>query len=150
MANLTDAQLAAARRAEEERQAEQEREERREALRGQISQWDDTLKGVNSQIAALSAERSRLDACLGDWDVQRSAYNSSDILSEVVIVNVFEGVCADRIRTELGDCMAKMDQTCTRVGGLNGNVSVQIARLHQYVSLINGKLASLHSELNSI
>ena len=68
MAGITNAQLEAARKAEEERQAEQEREERRDALRGQIKQWDGKLSDVNSQIAALSAERSRLDACLGDWD----------------------------------------------------------------------------------
>lgn len=148
MANVTNAQLQAEREAERER--ERARQRRREALRAQIKQWDDKLSDVREQISALSAERSRLDVCLGDWDAQRNAYNANEILSEVVIVNVFEGVCADRIKTELENCMAKMNVTHTSVSGLNGNVSAQIARLGQYVSFINGKLSSLHSELNSI
>ena len=150
MLGLSNEQLEAMRKAEEERRAEQERENRRNALREQIRQWDGKLSNVNSQITALSAERSRLDACLGDWDAQKNTYNGNQILSEVVIVNVFEGVCADRIKTDLEQCMAKMNQTRASVGGLNGNVSAQIARLGQYVSFIKGKLSTLNSELSSI
>ncbi len=150
MADAANAQLEAARRAEEERQAEQERENRRKALNEQIDQWNSKLTNVNAQISALSSERSRLDACLGDWDVQRNAYSANEILSEVVIVNVFEGVCADKIKMDFESCIAKMNQTRTSVGGLNGNVGAQISRLGQYAAFINGKLTSLHSELSSI
>lgn len=47
----------------------------------------------------------------GDLEAQKSIYNGSEILSEVVIVNVFEGVCADSIKADFTDSITEMDQT---------------------------------------
>lgn len=133
-----------------QQRAAEERARRREAIQSQIQQWNTKLTTVNSQIANLTAEQSNLNTYLGDWDTQKSIYNGNDILSEVVIVNVFEGACADKIKTEFSASITEMDQTYSGVNGLNGNVGVQIARLNQYASVINTKLISLRYELNSI
>lgn len=143
----------ARRRAAEEqarRRAEEERARKRAALREQIQRWDDKLAGIRSQLSGLEAEQSRLNTYLEEWAAQRNVYNGNRILSEVVIVNVFEGVCADKIKTDLSGCMAEMSRTCGRVNGLNGNVGAQIARLHQQMSSINARLSSMRNELNSI
>lgn len=143
----------ARRRAAEEqarRRAEEERARKRAALREQIQRWDDKLARVKSQLSGLEAEQSRLNAYLDEWVSQKNVYNGNRILSEVVIVNVFEGVCADKIKNDLSNCIAEMGRTCGRVNGLNGNVCIQIARLHQQVSSVNARLSSMRNELNSI
>lgn len=152
MSDLTSAQIsaaAAARRAAEQRAA-QERAQKRAAIQAQIQQWESKLSKVNSQLSGLTAEQSNLNTYLGDWNTQKTIYSENEILSDVVIVNVFEGVCADRIKEEFSSCITEMNQTCSGVSGLKGNVGMQITRLNQYVSVINTKLASLRSELSSI
>ena len=133
-----------------QQRAAEERAKRRAYIQSQIQQWNTKLSKVNSQIAGLTAEQSNLNTYLGNWDTQKSIYSGSEILSEVVIVNVFEGVCADKIKAEFSASITEMDQTYSGVSGLNGNVGVQISRLNQYVSVINTKLTSLRNELSSI
>lgn len=132
------------------RRAAEERAKRRKAIESQIEQWDNKLTTVQSQLSGLATERSNLNTYLGDWDRQKSIYSGNEILSEVVVVNVFEGVCADRVKADFADSIKEMDQTCSRVSGMNGNVNLQIERLNQYISVINTNLASLRNELSSI
>ena len=128
----------------------EERKKGRAGIQSQIQQWDAKLSRVNSQLSGLMAEQSDLNTYLGDWDIQKSIYSGNEILSDVVIINIFEGVCADSIKADFSSGITEMDQTCSGVSGLNGNVSAQIARLNQYISVINTKLTSLRNELNSI
>lgn len=148
MANTATGQSSADEAAQQ--RAAEERARRRAAIQSQIQQWNTKLTTVNSQIAGLTAEQSNLSTYLGDWDTQKSIYSGSEILSEVVIVNVFEGVCADKIKADFSASITEMDETHSKVSGLNGNVGAQISRLNQYVSVINTKLASLRNELSSI
>lgn len=133
-----------------QRRAAEERGRRRAYIQSQIQQWNTKLSKVNVQIAGLTAEQSNLNTCLGDWDTQKSIYSGSEILSAVVIVNVFEGVCADKIKADFSASITEMNQTHSKVSGLSGNVGAQISRLNQYVSVINMRLASLRNELSSI
>lgn len=129
---------------------ERERARKRAEIQAKINEWNNKLNNVNSQISSLNTQQSNLNTYLADWDTQKNTYNGSDILSDVVIVNVFEGVCADDIKADFSDCITQMDTTYSDVSGLNGNVSLQISRLNEYVTFINGKIAALKSELNSI
>lgn len=133
-----------------QQRAAEERARRRAAIQYQIQQWNTKLSRANSQLSGLTAEQSNLNTYLGDWDTQKSIYSGNEILSDVVIVNIFEGVCADRVKNDFSSSITEMDQTYSGVSGLNGNVSAQIARLNQYVSIINMKLTSLRNELSSI
>lgn len=128
----------------------EERARRRAEIQAQIRQWDAKLTQVKSQISALTKEQSNLNTYLGEWAVHKGLYDRNKVLSEVVIVNVFEGVCADKIKEEMGECIMEMDRSCNSVRGLNGNVGVQISRLGQYVSVINSKLTMLRGELASL
>lgn len=132
------------------RRAAEERARRKKAIESQIEQWNDELTTVRAQLSSLTTERSNLNTYLGDWDGQKSTYSGNEILSEVVVANVFEGVCADRVKAVLSGSIKEMDQTCSRVSGLNGNVDLQIERLNQYTSVIHTNLASLRNELSSI
>lgn len=126
------------------------KETRRKEIQSKIDKWNYKLDKVNLQIEELTDEQTRLNECLEEWDTQKTTYSGNDILSEVVITNVFEGVCADKIKDDLTASVAQMDLTYSKVSGLNDNVGLQISKLNEYKTLINGELVTLRSELNSI
>lgn len=126
------------------------KEAKRKAIQSQIDQWNKKLSKADSQRIALTAEQFKLNAYLGEWDAQKSTYNGSNILSEVVILNVFEGVCADKIKDDLTDSVTQMDQTYRRISGMSIHIGEQVGRLNRYINIINKELTSLINELNSI
>ncbi|MBD5495763.1 MAG: hypothetical protein HDR12_15720 [Lachnospiraceae bacterium] len=130
--------------------AEAERARRRAAIQAEIDKWNNKLTTVQSQKTSLTAQQANLNLYMGDWDTQKTAYNGNDILTEVVILNVFEGVCADKIKEELTASVTQMDQTYSRISGLNGNVGLQISKLNEYITFIDEKITALKNELNSI
>lgn len=119
-------------------------------LRLNLNYWNTELSEVNSQITELTAVQSNLSAYLGEWDTQKSIYDGSENLSEVVRVNVFEGACADKIKADFSACITEMDGTYSKVSRLNENVGAQITRLNQYLSVIYTKLAYLRKKLGYI
>lgn len=144
-------ELAERLRAEAERlRAEAERARRRAAIQAEIDKWNNKLEKVQSQKRSLTAQKANLNLYMGNWDTQKTTYNGNDILTEVVILNVFEGVCADTMKEKLTNSITQMDQTYSRVSGLNGNVGLQISRLNEYITFIDEKITVLKNELNSI
>lgn len=119
-------------------------------LKAQILTWETKLKKVKTQITSLETQKTKLNTYLGKWEIQRKKYSENETLSEVVIVNVFEGVCADKIKVKLQDCITTMNGTYNSVNSLTGIVGSQIARLKQYETNINSKLTSLKTELSSL
>lgn len=133
--------------------ADQERiikETRRKEIQRKIDEWNEKLNKVKLQKANLGLQQIILNTYMRKWDTQKTTYSGNDILTEVVILNVFEGVCADTMKEKFTNSVTQMDQTYSGVSGLNGNVGLQISRLDEYITLINGKLTALRSELNSI
>lgn len=133
--------------------ADQERiikETRRKEIQRKIDEWNEKLNKVKLQKANLGLQQIILNTYMRKWDTQKTTYSGNDILTEVVILNVFEGVCADTMKEKFTNSVTQMDQTYSGVSGLNGNVGLQISRLDEYITLINEKLTALRSELNSI
>ncbi len=120
------------------------------SIRSEIYTLNTRRNKVNSQIINLTTEQTNLNTYLGSWSTQKSLYNSNNIISEVVIINTFEGICADKIKEDMEECISDMDQTYNSVGGLNGDIHTQISRLNQYISNINNKISLLNNELNAL
>ena len=119
-------------------------------LKAQILIWETKLKKVKSQMTSLATQNTNLNTYLGEWETQKGIYSGNETLSEVVIVNVFEGVCADKIKAKFKKSIKTMNGTYNRVNDLTGIVGLQIARLKQYEAYINSKLTSLKTELSSL
>lgn len=136
--------------AAEARRRAEEKARRREELQKQIDDWNDKKDTAMKQIERLETEQLKLHSYLKMWEEKKSIYSGNEILSEVVIINVFEGVCADKIKKDFTACIAEMDQTYSKVSGLRESVNAQLANLNLYVSLINTTIASLANELNFI
>lgn len=149
MPGIFEDAAAAAKRAAEEA-AERLREMRRNALRKEIDDWNGKLSEVKEQISGLETEKKNLATYLAEWEEAKRTYNNNDILSEVVVINLFEGVCADNIKDDFTEIVTDMDRRYDVAGGMENNISVQITKLRQYESVIQSKLTSLRNELNSI
>lgn len=122
---------------------------KRKEINDQIKEWEAKLKNIYDQIPALALEQSNLDTYLEEWATQKQQFSKKEI-ADVVIVNVFEGVCAEKIKSDLETCFLQMDQTCDKVRGLKDNIGRQISKLNQYKLYINGMLEKLNSDLKSI
>lgn len=149
MPGIFDDAAAAAKRAADEAAA-RAREMKRKYLQGQINDWNGKLSEVKKQISGLETEKKNLVTYLREWEEVKKPYNNNDVLSEVVIINLFEGVCADNIKDDFTEMVEDMDQRYNMTGGMENNINVQIRKLQEYETLINNKLASLRNELNAI
>ncbi len=130
--------------------AEAARQARILVLNQQITRKNQELTIVSQQIASLSSEQGNLGNYLSDWNTQKAAYSANETVSEVVIVNVFEGRCADAIKEELTACVEEMDKTYSSVTTLQGNVGMQINKLQLRVNTINEELRNLRLELSCL
>lgn len=130
--------------------AEAARQARILVLNQQITRKNQELTIVSQQIASLSSEQGNLENYLSDWNTQKAAYSANETVSEVVIVNVFEGRCADAIKEELTACVEEMDKTYSSVTTLQGNVGMQINKLQLRVNTINEELRNLRLELSCL
>lgn len=136
--------------AAEARRREAEREKQRAELQKQIDQWDIKKSGVTSLVNELNSEKRTLETYLDMWQRQKSKYNGNDMLTEVVIVNLFEGESADKVKQTFSEGIKKMDQTYLRVDELKGNVSKQIDKLNQQISDIDVMIRVLIQRKNAI
>lgn len=139
----------AMRRAAEEA-ARRERERKRNALKAQIER----LKGERSKAEEINLKlqegRYSLERQLEAWAVQKNKCDGNLLLSEVVLVNRFEGVCADKVKEEFSSCVNEMNITYVKTERLRDDVDAQIQKLGQYIAYINSRISSLTRELNAI
>lgn len=141
-----DAAAEAARRAAEEA----EKAKRRKAIQEKIDKWNEKKVTVISQKNELAAEKQNLETQLSNWERQKIKYNGNSLLCDVVIVDVFEGVSAEKVKACFEEGVGEMDQTCANVERLKQSVVEQIQKLDQYVSDINENIRILIQEKNAI
>lgn len=136
----------ARRRAEEEARKEKKRRE----LRAKINGLKDDLSGVEGIKLRLEKEMYYLGRKMDEWEVHKNRCKGNLLLSEVVILNRFEGVCADKIKQDFTASVMEMNNTYLKTGRLLEDGDIQIQRLNQYISSLNDRIESLTRELNSI
>lgn len=136
----------ARRRAEEAARKERKRRE----LRAKINGLKDELSGVEGIKLRLEKEMYYLGRKMDEWEVHKNRCKGNLLLSEVVILNRFEGVCADEVKKDFTARVMEMNNTWLMTGRLREDGSAQIQKLNQYISTLNDRIESLTRELNSI
>lgn len=124
-----------------------EKERKRKEINEKIQALEQERAGVTEQIEKLEAERLKMHSYQKMWEEKKHKYDGNDILSEVVIVNIFEGVCADKLKNDLSSCIQEMDRTYSKAGGFKENIGAQIKRLNRYISDINADISGLKLKL---
>lgn len=135
---------------DEARRRAEEKARRRAELQKQIDNLNKEKSLVVSQINGLENEKRNLETYLGMWETQKAKYKGNNLLVEVVIVNLFEGKSADKVKDSFSAGIKEMDQTYLKVDILKMNVIKQIDKLNQYISDINDVIRVLIQEKNAI
>lgn len=130
------------------RDNEEEKSFRRAYYQTQINATNVILTTVKGWVSTLIREQGNLNSHVEDWAAQKAIYDANENLSEVVITNVFEGVCADTIKTELTECITIMEQTCSGASTLSADLTLQIAKLNEYIAKLNSQLTSLNYQMS--
>lgn len=124
--------------------------QKRAKLQKEIDNWNKELSKIKPIRSRLIKEQSFLSRLLSEWEIQKNKCEGNLILSEIVLVNRFEGECADQIKKDFTARVADMNKTYFKTGWLRDYDGEQIAKLDQYITFINNKITSLTNELNAI
>lgn len=80
------------------------------------------------------------------WTGRYAAFQSN-IMSEIVVADKFEGESAEKIRMRLPDAINRMTVTISATESVRSEVSVQITKLDEYIGKLQDEIAALQSEL---
>lgn len=123
---------------------------RRAQIRGEITKWQTVVTKCDALITRLQEENSNLGDFVSEWDTQYTVYAQNPVTEQVVITNVFEGVCADQIKEKLHMAVQDMENTKGSMNVLSSSVGSQITTLSNYRNGAAGKITSLQSQLASL
>lgn len=124
--------------------------QKRAKLQKEIDNWNKELSKIKPIRSRLIKEQSFLSRLLSEWEIQKNKCEGNLILSEIVLVNRFEGECADQIKEDFTACVVDMNNTYLNTGTLRDDDGAQITKLDQYISFINNRITSLTNEKNAI
>lgn len=119
-------------------------------LRSKIANLEKKLTNTQAKRISLTHEKALLEQCISDWGAQKYLYESNEIIYEIVITNVFEGKCAEQIKTDMEQCILEMDSNNGQVNELRDNVATQISRLNDYETCLRGDIAGAQAMLNQL
>ena len=115
-----------------------------------ISGKREEINKCNAIKNSLKIEKGKLETCKNKWVLQHQKHCSSQVASEVVIQNVFEGAIADKLRDTYGDQVKNMQETKKKIDTLCGKLESQIQRLVSYVAKLQGEITSAETKINNL
>lgn len=111
-------------------------------LRVKISKARTAKTNIKNSDTALSN-------ALMQWTSRYNAFQSSP-MSEVVVTDKFEGVSAEKIRARLPEAIQQMTATQASTESVQGEISVQITKLDEYIAMLEEEIAALMSEMAAL
>lgn len=134
----TDAAEAAAKAAEEARKAR---------VRMQIAGLELKVQACNGIIQSIQSSRTAMGNHVSNWNGKRSVSRGSQIASEVRIINIYEGLTAEKFAALFPETTGIMDQNASRYYEVNSAASDQIICLQNYIDKLNNEIASLRASI---
>ncbi|MCM1268435.1 MAG: hypothetical protein NC302_11065 [Bacteroidales bacterium] len=115
----------------------------------QIAELDDLVAEARSIKVELKNSDMALNNTLLQWTSRYRAFQASP-MSEVVVVDKFEGESAERIRAALPSAIEEMEATQAATESVQGEIDVQITKLDEYIDMLGEKIAALRSEMAAL
>ncbi|MCM1424446.1 MAG: hypothetical protein NC415_11635 [bacterium] len=115
----------------------------------QIAELDDLVAEARSIKVELKNSDMALNNPLLQWTSRYRAFQASP-MSEVVVVDKFEGESAERIRAALPSAIEEMEATQAATESVQGEIDVQITKLDEYIDMLGEKIAALRSEMAAL
>lgn len=109
------------------------------------------IKISNARTVKINLKNSdtAINNTLMRWTSRYNAFQSSP-MSEVVVTDKFEGESAEKIRTRLPDATQAMADTQASTENVQGEISVQITKLDEYIAKLEEEISALMASLAAI
>lgn len=103
-----------------------------------------------SIVTKLCAQKTKLEAQCKKWEIQYRKHENSQIASQVVVKNVFEGTVADKLKERYGGQVKNMQKTVKEVGKLCKELESQIQKLNAYISGLQSDINTAKTQLSNM
>lgn len=118
-------------------------------IKGQIDELDAKITEARTIKIELRNSDTALNNTLLQWTSRYRAFQASP-MSEVVVVDKFEGESAEKIRASLPSAIEEMEATQASTESVQGEIDVQITKLDEYIAMLREKIAALRSEMAAL
>lgn len=132
-------------REQEEREAEEER--RRARVRKEISEKQSVVRRCESSCSRLKRELDAQAREISRWNGAYRIFENHPVTSQVVLSSVFEGICADKLGSELPRNTDVMRHSKMEGTGLMEDLEEQISRIQSYIDQLEEDISDLYDSL---
>lgn len=119
---------------------------RRAAIMEKIRELRVKIAHARTVKTNLKSADTGISNALMRWTSRYAAFQSG-VMSQIVVTDKFEGDSAEKIRMRFPDAVNKMTSMCSAAENVQGEVSVQITKLDEYIGKLQDEIAALQSEL---
>lgn len=119
---------------------------RRAAIMEKIRELRVKIAHARTVKVNLKNADTEISNALTRWTNRYAAF-LSNIMSDIVVADKFEGDSAEKIRTRLPDAINKMTFIQSATESVQSEVSVQITKLDEYIGKLQDEIAALQAEL---
>lgn len=120
---------------------------RRAQIMSKINKLEKEKAECMDCISSLRAASGQLAGLTSSWSTSYSNRMKSDIVREVTIPGVFEGIAAATIKSGMDSALGKMKDSMAGIERVIGDVSLQIGKLNQYIDKLDTQIRSLRASL---
>lgn len=122
---------------------------RRAAIMAQVAILREKISKAREVKNDLTSSDRALNSALMQWTNRYAAFQASS-MSEVVVTDKFEGESAEKIQARLPDAIQKMADTQSSTESVQGEISVQMTKLDEYIAKLEEQISALLSGLAAI
>lgn len=123
---------------------------KRSAIQGKIRELSGKIDEAREIIDELNDCKREMTRDVEEWSHTYQSFQAVPIQSEVVVEDMFEGVIAEVLSSEIPECAEKMNKTCGMMKDLCGEIAKQVGSLQEYIIKLQQEKESLYAELSTI
>lgn len=119
-------------------------------LNQQITDKSKEVVRCNRIKAKLSIEKGNLETYQKTWKQQYRKHCNSEIASQVVIKDVFEGTIAGKLKKSYLDKIKNMQRLNFDVTDICTDLELQISKLNTYVTKLQKEVTDIRTQLDNM
>lgn len=120
---------------------------RRAAIKAKIRKYQEQIKKCRSTIQKLNSRKRNLRQETSDWDYKYRHAMNSQITAEIVVINRYEGITAEKFREDFPTAQSKMIRSVQKTNEVQEDVSTQVDKINQYIDKLSEKIDALRAQL---
>lgn len=123
--------------------------ELRRVIQGKIDELQKLVDEANDCKDELSDIDEDIGASCEDWKTELSNFEASE-MSEIVVINKYEGTSAEAILGKLPAAINEMQNTSSEAAAIQGEIATQLEKLDKYIEPLEEQIDELKKQLAEI